>query len=125
MLGRQQCGCSGTIAIGPESVSERTNSPGDTRRGLDCNLSRLGGTQARQPTGVALGMSQGRANKEFRVSALITLCVHHLRRTAPTKCHGMAAVAQLYMGSMTFFAAHEARADSGFAWRLSSPQRKL
>ena len=36
-----------------------------------------------------------------------------------------AAVAQLYLGSMTFFAAREARAASGSAWRLSSPQLRL
>ena len=37
----------------------------------------------------------------------------------------VAAVAQLYLGSMTFFAAREARAASGSAWRLSSPQLRL
>ena len=36
-----------------------------------------------------------------------------------------AAVAQLYLGSMTLFAAREARAASGSAWRLSSPQLRL
>ena len=32
-----------------------------------------------------------------------------------------AAVAQLYLGSMMFFAAREAPVASGFVWRLSSP----
>ena len=37
----------------------------------------------------------------------------------------MAAIAHLYLGSMTFFAAREARAASGSASRLSSPQLRL
>ena len=45
-------------------------------------------------------------------------------RACPIQRYGMlrAAVAQQYLGSMTFFAACEAQAASGSAWRSSSPQ---
>ena len=60
--------------------------------------------------------SQGRASKNLYL---------YTSMGGPRKGAMVAAVAQLYLGSMTFFAAREARAASGSAWRLSSPQLRL
>ena len=118
------------IEIGPELVREQTRMVRKTSE-LVCNWPRKQQNWSERARRLPLQKMpgcgrprKGRTFFAFRVRPLKRY-VYSTPLRGPNWVPWIVAIAQLYLGSMTFFAARQARAASGSAWRLSSPQLRL